>query len=249
MKTFYQTLKNAKNSGQKALAVLLDPDKLRDQASLEKMMELIRHTKVDFVFVGGSLLVEDNFHECLAKIKNLSSVPVVLFPGSPAQISKEADSILFLSLISGRNPDLLIGQHVVAAPLLKNMKLEVVPTGYMLVDCGNPTTASYVSQTFPIPWNKPEIAAATAMAGEMLGLSLIYLDGGSGASKCVSESMVKAVRSNVDLPIIVGGGIRDEAQAAALYEAGADLLVVGTAFEEEPELLFSISEAKKNREV
>jgi phosphoglycerol geranylgeranyltransferase len=249
VKTFYQTLQNIKNSGQKALAVLLDPDKLRDQTSLEKMMELIRFAQVDFVFVGGSLLVEDNFHECLGKIKKLSTVPVVLFPGSPSQISKEADSILFLSLISGRNPDLLIGQHVVAAPMLKKLNLEIVPTGYMLVDCGNPTTASYVSQTLPIPWNKPEIAAATAMAGEMLGLSAIYIDGGSGASKCISESMVRAVRQSVELPIIVGGGIRNESQAAALFKAGADLVVIGTVFEEEPELLFSIGAAKKTREL
>jgi len=235
-----------RRKGKKSLAVLLDPDKLKDEIRLNNILELINQSKVDFVFVGGSLLVEDNFHNCLRKVKSLSSVPVVLFPGSPSQISNEADAILFLSLISGRNPDLLIGQHVVAAPHLKKMNLEVIPTGYMLVECGRATTASYISQTFPLPYNKPEIAAATAMAGEMLGLKIIYLDGGSGAEKPVSPKMISAVRNSVDIPIIIGGGIRNEEQAQEAYSAGADLIVVGTAFEEEPELLFAIAEARNS---
>lgn len=239
-------LKNLRTSGEKALAVLLDPDKLKNPKELYSMLSLINNSKVDFILVGGSLLVEDNFHSCLKEVKKNTHVPVILFPGSPAQISPEADAILFLSLISGRNPELLIGQHVVAAPLLNKMDIEVLPTGYMLVDCGKPTTASYISQTLPIPWNKPEIAAATAMAGEMLGLQFIYLDGGSGAAKPISSAMISAVSTSTNIPLIVGGGIRNEEQAASAYAAGADLVVIGTAFEEEPELLFAIADAKNN---
>ena len=223
---------------------MLDPDKLKVQERLDRMMELIRHAGVDFVFVGGSLIVEDNFEDCLRQIKAISPVPVVLFPGSPAQVSPNADAILFLSLISGRNPELLIGHHVAAAPLLQKLNLEIIPTGYMLVDCGKPTTASYISQTLPIPWNKPEIAAVTALAGQMLGLQCMYLDGGSGAEKPVSDHMIRAVRAAVATPLIVGGGIRTEKDAMDAYGAGADLLVVGTAFEEEPELLFSLSNCR-----
>lgn len=224
--------------------MLIDPDKIRTKVQLKGLFEWIKQSKVDFIFVGGSLIVESNFHECTLSIKKETSLPLVLFPGSPAQITENADAILFLSLISGRNADLLIGQHVIAAPLLRGKKIEVVPTGYMLVDCGKATTASYISQTFPLPYNKPEIAAATAMAGEMLGLKCIYLDGGSGAEKPVSTSMIKAVRQSVELPIIIGGGIRNEDQAREIYEAGADLIVIGTAFEEEPELLFSLAQSR-----
>ncbi len=241
---FLESLQQFKQQGKKALAVLIDPDKCSDEKSLYAMMDLVKHSKVDFVLVGGSLLVEDHFHSCVKKVKSKSDVPVVLFPGSPSQISDAADAILFLSLISGRNADLLIGQQVIAAPALKKTSLEIVPTGYMLVDCGAATTASYISQTFPLPWNKPEIAAATAMAGEMLGLKCIYLDGGSGAQKPVSAEMVTTIRNAVKLPLIVGGGIRNENQARDLYEAGADMIVVGTAFEEEPELLFSMAQSR-----
>jgi putative glycerol-1-phosphate prenyltransferase len=242
------TLIDNKRAAKKSIAVLLDPDKLLDPNGLRNMMELIEHSGVDFVFVGGSLLVEDNFHTCLSEVKKLAKVPVVLFPGSPSQISKEADALLFLSLISGRNPELLIGQHVVAAPLLQKLQLEIIPTGYMLVDCGKPTTASYISQTLPIPYNKPEIAAATALAGEMLGLRCMYLDGGSGAEKPVSSKMIKAVSSTAKVPLIVGGGIRNEEQAAVAFAAGADLIVIGTAFEKEPELLFAIANTRNANE-
>ncbi|MFN0032737.1 MAG: geranylgeranylglyceryl/heptaprenylglyceryl phosphate synthase [Flavobacteriales bacterium] len=228
----------------KSLAVLMDPDKLKDEAQLINMMSLIEHSGVDFIFVGGSLLVEDNFHACVKTVKQHAKVPVVLFPGSPSQISNDADAILFLSLISGRNPELLIGHHVAAAPLLKQTNLEIIPTGYMLVDCGKQTTASYISQTLPLPYDKPEIAAATAMAGEMLGLRCMYLDGGSGAQKPISTEMISAVRESVSTPLIVGGGIRNEEQAAAAFSAGADLIVVGTAFEEEPELLFALANTR-----
>lgn len=244
MKGFLDRLNVLRAEGKKALAVLIDPDKMQDEKRLANLLELVNHSGADFVLVGGSLLVEDNFHACLRSVKEKSKVPVVLFPGSPSQISPEADAILFLSLISGRNPDLLIGQHVIAAPLLKKLNIEVVPTGYMLVDCGRPTTASYISHTLPIPHNKPEIAAATAIAGEMLGLKCVYMDGGSGADKPISEQMIAHVREAMDLPLIIGGGIRNEEQAKAAYDAGADMIVIGTAFEEEPELLFAMAQSR-----
>lgn len=245
MNVFLERLCDLNRSGKKALAVLIDPDKMQDEKRLIALLELVNHSGADFVFVGGSLLVEDNFHDCLRLIKSHSKIPVILFPGSPSQVSPEADAILFLSLISGRNPELLIGQHVIAAPLLKKMNIEIVPTGYMLVDCGRPTTASYISHTLPIPYNKPEIAAATAIAGEMLGLKCLYMDGGSGADKAISTEMIQEVCSSVSLPLIIGGGIRNEVQARAVYAAGADLIVVGTAFEEEPELLFAMAQSKR----
>lgn len=244
MKGFLDRLNVLRAEGKKALAVLIDPDKMQDEKRLANLLELVNHSGADFVLVGGSLLVEDNFHACLRSVKEKSKVPVVLFPGSPSQISPEADAILFLSLISGRNPDLLIGQHVIAAPLLKKLNIEVVPTGYMLIDCGRPTTASYISHTLPVPHNKPEIAAATAIAGEMLGLKCVYMDGGSGADKPISEQMIAHVREAMDLPLIIGGGIRNEEQAKAAYDAGADMIVIGTAFEEEPELLFAMAQSR-----
>jgi putative glycerol-1-phosphate prenyltransferase len=181
--------------------------------------------------VGGSLVADQHIHELIPYIKSRTSLPEILFPGSTHQIVPDADGILFLSLISGRNPDLLIGRHVEAAPLLKQTPLEVIPTGYMLIDCGVPTTASYISNTQPIPYHKPEIAVSTAMAGEMLGLKLMYLDGGSGAAKAISSAMVEQVSAHTDTPLLVGGGIRSIEEAERLWQAGADLLVVGTATE------------------
>ena len=236
-------LEAAKAEGRKLLAVLIDPDFGQDEALLERTVQNACMAKADLLFVGGSLLTSASFDRCVELVKRWSDKPVVLFPGSPAQLSRHADAVLFLSLISGRNPELLIGHHVTAAPTVKALGIEAVPTGYMLVDGGRPTTVSYVSQTVPIPHDKPGIAAATALAGELLGLRTIYLDTGSGAQRTVSPAMIAAVRQAVDLPLIVGGGIRDAATARALCDAGADVLVVGTAFEQDPELIFSMSEA------
>lgn len=222
---------------QKALAVLLDPDKLTSPQMLQDMLRKVNESTVDFIFVGGSLVTESNFHTCVERIAQQTEKPVVLFPGSPDQINEQADALLFLSLISGRNPDLLIGQHVVAAPRLKHSALEVIPTGYMLVESGRLTTALYVSQTLPLPANKPEIAAATALAGQFLGLQLIYLDAGSGADVAISSSTIEAVRKTVSIPIIVGGGIRSVEQAQSAWNAGADVVVIGTALEQNPEFL------------
>ena len=242
----FQQLMEAKMQGQKWLAVLLDPDHLADREQLDKHLELIHYTEVNMILVGGSLLVEDHFHESIAYIKSKTPLPVVIFPGGVQQISGEADAILFLSLISGRNAELLIGQHVLAAPSIRRKKLESISTGYMLIDCGRATTASYISGTLPMPYNKPEIAAVTAMAGEMLGLSCMYLDGGSGAAKPVSEEMIEAVRKSVNTPLIVGGGIRTGEEAERAWQSGADVVVIGTAFEQSSEVLIGIGEAKKS---
>lgn len=238
-----EQLKKAKGSGQKLLAVLIDPDFGEDGKLLERTVQNACMAKADLIFVGGSLLTSARFDACVQRVRELSDRPVVLFPGSPSQLSRHADAVLFLSLISGRNAELLIGHHVTAAPTIKAMCLETIPTGYMLIDGGRPTTVSYVSQTLPIPHDKPGIAAATALAGELLGLRTIYLDTGSGALRTVSPAMIKAVRGAMNIPLIVGGGVRDAATARALCEAGADVLVVGTAFEEEPELIYAMSEA------
>lgn len=233
----------AKGSGRKMLAVLIDPDFGTDEALLERTVQNACMAKADLIFVGGSLLTSTAFNRCVELVKQWSDRPVVLFPGSPAQLSHHADAVLFLSLISGRNPELLIGHHVTAAPTIRAMGIEAIPTGYMLVGGGKPTTVSYVSQTVPIPHDKPGIAAATAIAGELLGLRTVYMDTGSGAEQAVSPEMIEAVRKSVDLPIIIGGGIREVATARSLCEAGADVLVVGTAFEQDPELIFAMSEA------
>jgi phosphoglycerol geranylgeranyltransferase len=240
----WQTMASARKENKKLLAVLVDPDDFDPSAnSCRLFAELISAASIDFVLVGGSLLTDDRFHETVHAIHQCVNVPVVLFPGSPAQLSNEADAVLFLSLISGRNPDLLIGQHVHAAASLKQMNLEVLSTGYMLVDCGKPTTASYISHTLPLPWDKPGIAAMTALAGQYLGLRLMYLDGGSGAARPVSEEMIAAVRKTVECPLIVGGGIRTPEQARAAWEAGADLVVVGTLWESDPGALIDFKSA------
>ena len=241
--SFYRSLQHMRTHNQKGVALLIDPDKMRDEKSVKELAELIRHTEISAVLVGGSLMVSDHFRQCVSWAKQHIEKPIVIFPGSPEQISEEADAILLLSLISGRNPELLIGNHVQAAPRLAKSKLEIISTGYMLIDCGKSTTASYISQTFPIPYNKPEIAAVTAMAGEMIGMKCMYLDGGSGAVQPVSTAMIKAVRDAVETPIIVGGGIRHEDQVREAFLAGADLVVVGTAIEENPEMLFALSGA------
>ena len=243
MSTVLQLLQNAKAHGRKLLAVLIDPDFGQDEALLERTVQNACMAKADLLFVGGSLLTSASFDRCVSLVKRWSDKPVVLFPGSPAQLSGHADAVLFLSLISGRNAELLIGHHVTAAPTVRALGIEAIPTGYMLVDGGKPTTVSYVSQTVPIPHDKPGIAAATAIAGELLGLRTIYLDTGSGAKRTVSPEMIASVRRTVDLPIIIGGGIRDAATAKLLCNAGADVLVVGTAFEQDPELIFAMSEA------
>jgi len=233
-------------SRHKALAVLVDPDKATHEA-IERLGRIVGPAGVSFVFVGGSLLTDDRFEEVVRMVKAKVDRPLVLFPGSPSQLSDGADAVFFLSLISGRNPELLIGSHVVAAPRLQRMNLEVIPTGYMLVDGGQPTTASYISQTFPLPGDKPGLAAMTALAGSYLGLQVIYLDGGSGARQPVSAEMIRAVSETVNCPLIVGGGIRTTVAARSAWDAGADLIVVGTAWEEDEGILLELGGEHSSR--
>ena len=238
----YQSLLEKKKSGHKAFAVLIDPDKV-SQSSLSSLVKLANDSKVDYLFVGGSLVVSDHLDECIAQIKKESNIPVILFPGSPSQLSKHADALLYLSLISGRNPELLIGQHVISAPFVKKSGLEIISTGYMVIDGGAPTTVSYISGAAPIPADKAEIALCTAMAGEMLGQKLIYMDAGSGAKKAITEEMISLVAQNIEVPLVIGGGIRDAEKAYLNCKAGADVIVVGNAIEKEPSLLEEIAAA------
>jgi len=236
------TLQERHAVGKKSIAVLVDPDKADDPAKLKHLIHLASENCVDFFFVGGSLITTPYLSEVIQRIKEDVNIPVILFPGSSLQIDPSADAILFLSLISGRNPDLLIGQHVQAAPILKNNRMEVLPTGYMLVSSGKTTSVAYISNTTPIPEDKYSLAACTAMAGEMLGLRLIYLDAGSGAEREISPRMIAAVRKAVEVPLIVGGGITSAQKAFAALEAGADMIVIGNALEKSPDLLSEISD-------
>jgi putative glycerol-1-phosphate prenyltransferase len=237
-----KSLQERHHAGKKSIAVLVDPDKMDDAGKLSTLIRLASENCIDYFFVGGSLITTTNLAEVVKLIKENVSIPVILFPGSSLQIDANADGILFLSLISGRNPDLLIGQHVVAAPILKNNKLEVMPTGYILINSGKTTSVAYISNTTPIPDDKYSLAACTALAGEMLGLRLIYLDAGSGAEKEISNKMINAVRKAVDVPLIVGGGINTSQKAINALEAGADLIVIGNALEKDPNLLIEISD-------
>ncbi len=241
-KNIFQHLNQRKTKGLKSFAVLIDPDKVTDNQSFINLILSCKEHKVDYFFVGGSLLTTDNVSEIITTIKENCKIPVVLFPGSNLQINEAADAILFLSLISGRNPDLLIGQHVIAAPLIKKYGLEVIPTGYILINSGNDTTVSYMSNTQPIPYDKPDIAACTAIAGEMLGLQVIYMDAGSGAVQPISADMISKVIKSINTPLIIGGGITTAEKAQTVLKAGADMIVVGNGIEKNPSLLIAISE-------
>ncbi|MEZ5001887.1 MAG: geranylgeranylglyceryl/heptaprenylglyceryl phosphate synthase [Chitinophagales bacterium] len=242
MADIQNNINQAASSGKKQLAVLIDPDKVNDQ-NIASLIGKIKEAKVDLIFVGGSLMIHNNFEKTIHTLKKQLDCPVIIFPGHPMQISASADAILLLSLISGRNADLLIGQHVHAAPLLRSSGLEIMPTGYILIDGDMPTTVSYISNTQPIPKDKPEIAACTAMAGEMLGLKNIYLEAGSGAKAAVPIPVIKAVKDQLSIPLIVGGGIKDAPTAKAIAEAGADIIVVGSAIEQDVSLIQSLAEA------
>jgi len=239
-KILHQLLLN-KTSGRRSFAVLVDPDKTNPPACLQLSRAALEN-RVDFFLVGGSLLTTTFLNSTVRTLKAHSDIPVILFPGSNLHIDSSADAILLLSLISGRNPDFLIGQHVIAAPVLKKSKLEILSTGYMLIESGKPTTVSYISNTTPIPYDKPEVAACTAMAGEMLGLQLIYLDAGSGAQRPVAPRTIAAVRKSVEVPIIVGGGITTAQAAEDALQAGADVIVIGNGIEKDPNLLVEVSE-------
>ncbi len=241
----YEEFTNRKKQGKKSFALLIDPDKPGED-DLFKTIEIANKSKVDFFFVGGSVLTNGNLEDCILTIKKHSSIPIVLFPGNGLMVNANADAILLLSVISGRNPEMLIGQHVIAAPSLKRSKLEVISTGYMLIESGKATSASYMSNTTPIPANKADIATCTAMAGEMLGLKLIFMDGGSGADNPVSNAMIESVSKNINVPLIVGGGIRTPEMAIEKLKSGADVIVVGNAAEKDLSLIETIAQTVLN---
>lgn len=241
--TILHTLQQQSRSGKKHLAVLIDPDSITGEEQLLEICRLSNEAQVDFILVGGSLITNGFFDRCISLIKAQTNIPVILFPGNIMQVNSDADAILLLSLISGRNPDLLIGKHVLAAPMLKKSGIEIIPTGYMLIDGGNITSVSYMSNTTPIPAGKNSIAACTAMAGEMLGLKVTYMDAGSGAQYPAPAELIKAVSESVEGPVFVGGGIRTPEAAIAACNAGADVVVVGNAFEKSPALIREITQA------
>lgn len=246
--SIYQQLVTHKKQGHKAFSVLIDPDKV-DEAKLEQLIDLSLQAKVDYFFVGGSLVISNHLDQCIQQLKAACDIPVVLFPGSPSQISRYADALLYLSLISGRNAELLIGQHVLSAASVKQSGLEIMSTGYMVIDGGAPTTVSYISNASPIPADKNDISICTAMAGEMLGMKVIYMDAGSGAKNPIPESMIEKVSQHISAPLIIGGGIKTAEKAYINCEAGADVIVIGNAIEKDPSLLKDIAAAIHSKNV
>ena len=219
----------------KLVAQQIDPDRAGEE-TLVNAARFADEAGVDIFLAGGSL-TSVPVADVIKRLKQLSSIPVVLFPGNLTQLTAGADAVFMLSLISGRNPELLIGSHVIAAPVLKNMRERVIPVGYMLIDCGGGTSVEYMSQTSPIPSGKNDIAVATALAGEMLGMKAIYLEGGSGAARPVDPSMIKAVRDELTIPLITGGGIDSAVKVEMAFDAGADMVVIGNGCEQNPALI------------
>ncbi len=217
-------------TGKKSLALLLDPDAYEPNEIDILFTDKIDH--VDYFFVGGSLIREVEMDNLISHLRKISDKPIILFPGNASHVSSKADAILFLSLLSGRNPEYLIGQQVISAPIIKKSGLEVLATAYLLIDGGKPTTVQYMSNTFPIPANKAGIAASTALAGEYLGFNLTYLDAGSGAENCIPQEVIRAVKQETSMPLIVGGGIRSYEDMEKAYDAGADIVVIGNAIQD-----------------
>ena len=224
-------------------ALLIDPDK-HSKKGLSDLASLAQNCKVDLFLLGGSL-IRNSLEQAFQSLRSESNIPIVLFPGHAIHVYPKADAILLLSLISGRNPEFLIGNHVVAAHSIKDSGMEVIPTGYILINCGEPTSVQYMSNTTPIPLNKPDIAVATAIAGEQLGLKAIYLEGGSGANTPVPPASIREISTNVELPIIVGGGLKTPQQVRDTREAGASMVVVGNAIEHNKHLLSDLVQASR----
>jgi len=238
----YQDILKRTEEGKKQLAVLVDPDKLSNK-DIENIAINAAKSGVDYFFVGGSLLVNNELDHCIKMLKANSEIPVILFPGNNMQLSWKADAILLLSLISGRNAEMLIGLHVIAAPYLKLSPLEVISCGYMLIESGKTTSVQYMSNTMPIPSDKLDIAICTAIAGEMLGLKLIYLEAGSGAQHSIPIPMIEQVKQNISIPLIAGGGLRTPEKASQAAVAGADIIVIGNAFENNSGLISEMADA------
>ncbi|SHN78076.1 putative glycerol-1-phosphate prenyltransferase [Flavobacterium fryxellicola] len=228
----YSQILEANVKNQKLLAILLDPDKIILE-NVTHLISKIKQSPATHIFIGGSLVEKNILDELILKIKINCDLPIVLFPGNPSQISDQADAILFLSLISGRNPDYLIEHQVKAAPILKKTQLEIIATGYMLIESGSETAVERISKTKPLDRNNLDLALATAQASEMLGNKLIYLEAGSGAKRAVPLDMIRLISKNITIPLIVGGGIIDLQGIQKAYDSGADLVVIGTAFEKD----------------
>ena len=228
----YNNLLNTISTKGAAYLILIDPDKI----SHEKLPVFVKHCEksgADGFLLGGSLMMKDHFEDFISNVKKHTSLPAIIFPGGVNQVSSLADAILYLSVISGRNPEHLIGKHVLAAPFIKQAEIEPISTGYILVESGTVTTVQYVSGSQPIPRNKPEIAAATALAAEYLGMKLIYLEAGSGAHKTVPNEMIQAVSNYCSVPLVVGGGIKSASEAGEKVRCGAKIIVTGNFFEDE----------------
>ncbi|THD30297.1 geranylgeranylglyceryl/heptaprenylglyceryl phosphate synthase [uncultured Flavobacterium sp.] len=230
MQNIYNEILQSKKEKKKLLAILLDPDKI-SKDSLQSIIPKINQSSATHIFIGGSLVITNTIDGIIRELKQKTALPVLLFPGNPSQISSEAHGILFLTLLSGRNPDFLIEHQVKAAPILKKTNLEIISTGYILIDGGNQTAVASVSKTIPLPRHNSDIAVATALAGEFLGNKLVYLEAGSGAKLSVPLETISLVSKNIEIPLIVGGGIKDIQGIEDAYAAGADLVVIGTAFE------------------
>ena len=241
----YEILTN----GKKKIAILIDPDKTNSLSQIRELTNKINILKPSFIFVGGSTVSSDDFDNCIQFLKNETEIPVIIFPGSHNQINENADGILFLSLISGRNPDYLIGHQIESGHRLKSMDIEVLSTGYILIDGGKNSSVSYVSQTSPIPADQENIAAKTAIAGELIGMKMIFMDAGSGAPNPIPSSMIQGVKSNINLPLIIGGGIKNTEDVEKAFNAGADVVVIGNKIEEDIDFLLdlvSISQQNMN---
>ncbi|HWR94622.1 MAG TPA: geranylgeranylglyceryl/heptaprenylglyceryl phosphate synthase [Flavobacterium sp.] len=230
MNNLYNSIVVSKVKNEKLLAILIDPDKI-DFKNLDFQIHKINQSPATHILIGGSIVLNDVLDELILKIREKCNLPIILFPGNPSQISKYADGILFLNLISGRNPDYLIGHQVEAVPILRKTNLEIISTGYILIESGSETAVEKVSKTKPIDSKNIELAKNTALAGEMLGNKLIYLEAGSGAKNPVPIEMIKDISENINIPLIVGGGIKDLNGIQNAYNAGADMVVIGTAFE------------------
>lgn len=243
MTTIYKDILEAKRKKKKLLAILLDPDKI-NWDDLATLIVKINASPATHLFVGGSVVVADVTDKLVLALRDEIRLPIVLFPGSSSQISKAADGILFLTLLSGRNPDYLIEHQVQAAPILKQTNLEIISTGYLLIESGHETAVARVSKTEPLARTNCDLVVATAQAGEMLGCKLIYLEAGSGAKQSVPLEMIEAVVKNISIPLIVGGGIVDLESIQLAYDSGADLVVIGTAFEKELDFFVKSTDLK-----
>ncbi|WP_055442745.1 geranylgeranylglyceryl/heptaprenylglyceryl phosphate synthase [Lacinutrix himadriensis] len=232
MKSIYKNILQSIEKGEKLLAVLIDPDKTKPEG-LDGFMQKLNSSVATHIFVGGSTVEAFATENLVLALKKHTNLPIILFPGDVSQITNHANAILYLSLLSGRNPEYLIGKHVASVSKLRNSSLEVIPTGYLLIENGKETAVQRVTQTMPMPINKVQAIVDTAKAGELLGMQLIYLEAGSGAEKAIPSSIICAVKEELKIPVIVGGGIRSKEQLDTAYQAGADLVVIGTAFEED----------------